>query len=261
MRRFAFLAVPVFMCTLAVSTSTAARQQVTPLPMGKPVEGTTASEKPATFEFKATTAGVLAVALQGDGDLAIVVTDSDGQPLQDGQSDRDLFGSAGAEQTLATITEPGTYRVQVRLLDGNGKFQLGAAWIPFTARARPSDPDKRPASARVLQVGATHEDSLDTPTGDAWDWFVYTPKTAGTLTVLLRPMVGAESQIDLQLEVFVGDQNLSQPTMRSDQDLQDNPANESVVIEVAAGQKIYAKVSGATGSVSGKYRISTSLIQ
>ncbi len=260
MRRV-FLVFPLLTCMLAASTSTAARQQVSPLPLGKPVEGTTASEKPTTFEFKASGAGVLAIVLQGDGDLAIVVTDSDGQPLQDGQADRDLFGSPGAEQALATITEPGSYRVQVRLLEGNGKFQLGASWIPFPSRARPSDPDKRPATARVLQIGATHEDSLDTPSGDVWDWFVYTPKTAGTLTVLLRPVVGAETQIDLQLEVFAGDQNLSQPTMRSDQDLQDNPANESVVIEVAAGQKIYAKVSGATGSATGKYRISTSLIQ
>jgi hypothetical protein len=250
----------VCVCVLAVAVPRAL-QQPSPLPLGKVDAGTTSSEKPATYEFKAATAGVLSIALQGDGDLAIVVIDSDGQPVQDGSSDRDMYGSPGTEQMLVTIPEPGTYRVTVRLLDGTGKFQIGASWIAFPARARPPDPDKRPASARPLEAGRTHEDSLDTANGDAWDWFVFTPKTAGTLTIILRPMAGAESQIDLQLEVFLGGNEFSQPTMRSDQDLQDNPANESVSLEVQSGQKVYAKVSGASGSAVGKYRISSSLIQ
>jgi hypothetical protein len=261
MRRLRASLVVILSVCVSNAAGPQAAQQTSPLPIGKIESGTTSSEKPTTYEFKAATAGVLSIALQGDGDLAIVVMDSDGQPVQDGSSDRDMYGSSGTEQMLVTIPEPGTYRVAVRLLDGAGKFQIGGSWIPFPARARPSDPDKRPASARALEAGRTHEDSLDTANGDAWDWFVYTPKTAGTLTIILRPIAGGESQIDLQLEVFLGGNDFSQPTMRSDQDLQDNPANESVTVEVAAGQKVYAKVSGATGSAVGKYRISSSLIQ
>jgi hypothetical protein len=250
-------------CALAaafLAAASGAAQQAAPLPLGKVDAGTSTSDRPATYEFKATTAGLLSVAIQGEGDLALLVTDQDGQAVPEGSADRDLFGSAGSEQVLVTITEPGLYRVQVRLLDGAGKFQIGASWISFPGRARPSDPDKRPASARALETGRTHEDSLDSESGDSWDWFVFTPKMAGTLTVILRPLSGAEGQIDLQLEIFTTS-DFAKPTLRSDQDLQNNPANESGTVDVTAGQKVYVKVSGASGSTSGKYRLSSSLIQ
>ena len=133
--------------------------QATPLPIGKVESGLTTSEKPAVFEFNAASAGLLSVAVQGDGDIALMVVDEDGQAVPDGSSDRDLNGSSGAEQVLVTITEAGTYRVQVKLLDGQGKFQIGAAWIPFPARARPSDPDKRPATARAPGPAAARSGS------------------------------------------------------------------------------------------------------
>ena len=47
--------------------------------------------------------------------------------------------------------------------------------------------------------------------------------------------------------------------MRSDQDMQDNPANESGTVDVKAGQKVHVKVTALGGS--GKYRLTSSLIQ
>lgn len=243
-------------CAVGVCGLTGLAVQATPLPIGKVESGLTTSEKPAVFEFNAASAGLLSVAVQGDGDIALMVVDEDGQAVPDGSSDRDLNGSSGAEQVLVTITEAGTYRVQVKLLDGQGKFQIGAAWIPFPARARPSDPDKRPATARAIETGRSYEDSLDAAGGDSWDWFVFTPKNGGTLTVVLRPL--ADSKIDLQLDVYTT-ADFSRPTVRSDQDLQENPANESGTVDVTAGQKVYVKVSSLGGA--GKYRLTSSLIQ
>lgn len=244
---------------LAASSSVGVAQQAPALAIGKNEAGTATNEKPAIYQFNATSAGVLTVVVQGTGDLALLVMDADGQPVPEGSSDRDLFNSTGTEQLMVTITEAGMYRVQVRQQDSSpAKFQIGASWVPFAGFARPADPDKRPATARALDIGKSHEDSLDSGAGDSWDWFVLTPKTAGTLTVILRPV--ANSEIDLQLEVYLGTE-LTEAAAKSDQDLQGNAANESATLDVTAGQKVYVKVMGAFSNVTGRYRLSSSLIQ
>jgi hypothetical protein len=230
------------------------------LPTGKAVSGSATTEAPAVYQFNATSAGVLTIALNGTGDLAIMVSDADGQPVPQGQTDQDLFGSTGTEQLMVTITEAGRYKIEIRQQDsGPSKFEIGAAWVAFPAFARPADPDTRPSQARALETGRTHEDSLDPATGDQWDWFVFTPKLGGALTVILRPAAGAGNDLDLVLELYVGE-NLTEAVSKSDQDMQDNMANESATIDVKPGQKVYLKVVG-NGSSAGKYRVSSSLIQ
>jgi len=88
------------------AVATGAAIQLAPLPIGKSDAGVAAADKPAVYEFKAASAGLLSVVVQGDGDLALVVVDEDGQALPEGSSDRDLNGSSGAEQVLVTLTEP-----------------------------------------------------------------------------------------------------------------------------------------------------------
>jgi hypothetical protein len=257
--RRAALVCSALLFALVMFTSASARQTVSALPIGKTDAGQTSSNAPATYQFKAGTAGVLTVAVVGDGDLEIVITDEDGQALKDGSSDRDLFGSTGTEQVSVTVTEPGLYRVQVRSIDGgSNKFQLGAAWIAMAPLARPSDPDKRPSQARALEVGKSHEDGIDTEAGDPWDWFVYTPAQAGTLTIILRPV--SKESFDLTLETYAAGE-YTKPTASSDQDLQGHAANESISIDVPAGQKVYVKVYAGFGSATGKYRLSSSLIR
>ena len=234
-------------------------QQAASLPIGKFETGQISSNGPAVYTFAASGAGLLSVATSGDSDLAISIVDEDGQTIPEGNSDRDLNNNPGAEQVLVTITEPGTYRVLIKLVDGaGGKFQIGAAWIPFPPRARPSDPDKRPANAKPLEVGRSYEDSLDTTDGDSWDWFVFTPKTSGALTIILRPV--GDSQVDLGLEVYTT-ADLTKPTAKSDQDLQGSAANENASVDVNAGQKVFVKVIAMAGGTAGRYRISSSLIQ
>jgi hypothetical protein len=245
---------------LLVAGSFAADAQQGPaLPLGKPAAGTASGDAPAVYQFNATTAGVLTVVVQGSGDLYLAIKDADGQTLPDGTADRDLMGSTGTEQLTVTLTEAGQYRVHVQQQDSSpAKFQIAASWLSFPGFALAPDPDKRPTTARAVPVGTNHEDSLDSDTGDRWDWFVFTPATAGTFTVILRPV--ADSDIDLQLEVFLGT-DFEDSVARSDQDLQGNSANESATIDVQAGQKVHVKVSGAHSRVTGKYRISSSLIQ
>jgi hypothetical protein len=246
---------------LVLGTTMQARQgaQGTPLPMGKAVAASATNDAPTVYQFNATTAGVLTIAVKGSGDLAIIVSDADGQPVPQGTIDQDLFGSTGTEQAMVTLTEAGRYKIEIRQQESSpAKFEIGASWMPFPAFARPADPDKRPSQARPLETGRSHEDSLDPGEGDAWDWFVFTPKQSGALTVVLRP-VGADTNLDLVLELYIGD-NLTEAVTKSDQDMQENMANESATIDVKAGQKVYAKVV-SNGNAPGKYRVSSSLIQ
>jgi hypothetical protein len=230
-----------------------------PLPLASPASGKAANGTPAVYQLVAKTAGVLTVAVQGSVDLVLVAADEDGQALQDGTSDRDLNGSQGTEQLAVTISEPGTYQVIVRLQGGSeSTFQIAGAWLPFPAFARAtSDPDRRPGQARALKIGQAHEDGLDRNGGDAWDWFVFKVAQVGTLVVVTRP-VGSDTP-DLVLEAFLRE-SYSQAEERSDQDMQGNSAQESVSVNVAAGETVHIKVS-TISSQAGKYRISSNIVQ
>lgn len=243
---------------LATAASLAAAQAPAPLPLGTTLNGQVSNAAPTVYGIEVPTAGVLSIAVLGDADLTLTVMDGDGQVVPEGSTDRDLFGSSGTEQLMVTLAEPGEYRIQVKLLDsGTARFEIGTSWIPMAALARPSDPDRRPSTATPLEVGRSHEDSLASASGDHWDWFVFTPATAGSLTVILRP---TGETVDLVLEMYAAD-DLSEPVLRSDQDLQDNTANESGTLDVQANNRVFVKVLGAGSNTNGSYRISSSLIQ
>ena len=230
----------------------------TPLPLGAPQQGKTSSETPAEYTVVAKTAGLLSVAIAGEGDLAFQVTDEDGQALPEGNVDRDLNGNDGHEMVALILPEPGTYKVRVRAQGGSATFQISGAWIPVAAYAMASpDPDRRPRSAKAIVMGKPHEDSLNAEAGDGWDWFVMKPGQAGTLAIVTRQI--GDGDADLVLEVYT-DNDFTKPAARSDQDLQGNSANESVTINVSAGQAVHVKVAGAFSRVSAKYRVSSSLI-
>jgi hypothetical protein len=252
--RLLFLAAAL--ATTAVTGT--AWQNALPLPIGKAEAGQATNDAFAVYQFMATSAGVLTVTVKGNGDLAMRVIDEDGQALPDGTTDADRNGETGSEMLAVVVTEPGMYRVQVKMQEnGVSRFQIGASWIPFPALAVAPDPDRRPSQARVIDIGKSYEDSLGTP-GDRVDWFAFAPKTAGTLTVVLRSI--GDSKIDLMIEVFLA-KDMNEPVGRSDQDLQDNPANESVAVDVPPGQKVFVKVTSAMGSSMGRYRISSSFIE
>lgn len=234
-------------------------QAPSPLSIGKTTAGQVSSQAPTVYTFTAPDAGVLSVAVHADADVTLTVTDQDGQTLPDGVSDRDLYGSGGNEQVMTALPEPGEYRLVVALLDGSStNFQIGAGWIVMPAFARATDADRRPSLATALDVGRSHEDTLDGDAGDNWDWFALTAKTTGTLTVILRSV--NDDSPDLALELYT-DEDLTKASIRSDDDLQGNTTNESATIDVKSGQKIYIKVLGATGNPAGPYRLASSIIE
>jgi hypothetical protein len=229
------------------------------LSVGKTTAGQVSNRAATVYRFTAPSAGVLSVAVHADADVTLKVTDEDGQALPDGSSDRDLYGSGGNEQVMVALPERGEYRVEVELLDGNNtKFEIGAGWIAMPAFARASDADRRPTQGAALDVGRSHEDSLNGDEGDYWDWFAITARTSGTLTVILRSV--NDDSPDLALELYTAD-DLTEHAARSDNDLQGNTTNESATIDVKAGQKIFVKVMGATGNPSGRYRLASSIIE
>jgi hypothetical protein len=242
---------------LASTVTLAAQPQ--PLPLSGPATGSATDAAAAEYTFEAKTAGILSVAVQGTGDLALALVDEDGQAVPDGTSDRDMNGSQGTELLSATITEAGVYRVRVRLQgSGSSKFEIAAGFLAFPPFARRPDPDRRPAQARALVIGKPFDDSLDPAAGDSWDWFVFKAARAGALALITRPLANTEA--DLILEVYTGG-DFSASTERSDQDMQGNTSNESATINVEAGEMIHVKVINQSGSTASKYRLSSSLIE
>lgn len=62
------------------------------------------------------------------------------------------------------------------------------------------------------------------------------------------------------LEVYT-DGDFSSAADRSDQDMQGNTSNESVTINLEAGDSVHVKVINQSGSTASKYRLSSSLIE
>ena len=98
----------------------------TALPIGKQAQGRVSSGGSTDYTIVAKTAGVLVAAVRGDGDMVVQVTDSDGQTLPDGRSDRDLNGSTGNELLSVIIPEAGSYRVRVSV-NGSGAARFDKA--------------------------------------------------------------------------------------------------------------------------------------
>ena len=243
---------------LAVAVLSPAAYAQPALPTGSLQKASVSAEKPAEYTFAAKTAGVLTIAINGEGDLAFAVTDADGQILPDSNIDRDMNGTSGLEMASILIPEPGNYRVRVRLQGGSSSsFQISTAWLSFPALARENtDADSKPSGARRLDIAKPHEDALAADAGDAWDWFSLQAPESGTLVIVTRA-IGETA--DLVLEAFL-DGKFGESVERSDQDLQGDSANESVTVSVTKGQMVHVKVSGAFGRPSAKYRISSSLI-
>lgn len=211
-----------------------------PLPIGQTSEAKTPAEAPAVFVHEVDGAGALMVLVRAkDGaDLAIYVTDKDGQTLPDGEVDRGLDGNNGAEQLVVVLPAAGTYLVQVVAPQSGGAevpFLIGGAWLPAPALAREPDPDGAPSSARTLEVGGAAEDELGPAKGDRWDWFVVAPTKAGTLVIRT---VASE---DLRLELFQENRFLA-PFRRADDDLGGVPGHESLELPVQAGKRYYLRV-------------------
>jgi len=256
-RRLTRYALATLACLLAgaFSASTAAAQRLEP---GQIVGGSTNDENAAVFEFRARTAGILTVIVRSadETDLVLRVTDADGQPLPNGDSDQDLGGNSGAEQFAVTIPRAGNYMVRVETYGwGKSTFRLGSSWISFPDLEVPPDPDGSPSTAIQLAVEQQSvNSSIDGSSGDYWDWYVLTARQSGTLTVLTRAEEG-----DLVLEAFAEDE-YTEPMESSDQDLQGASGNEALTLSVNKGERIYFKVRAFSEGSSVQYRLQVGFI-
>ncbi len=228
-----------------------------PLPVGTTGSGTLGDGgAPARYLFTAAGPGVLTVAVNGKEDLTLAVLDEDGQPLPDGTADRDLNGDLGSELLSVVLTRGGGYLVEVRSAASSGatRFTVGGAFVAMPAFERPADPDRRPSLARALTVGTAQQDELNPGGGDLWDWFSVKASEAMTLVIVTRMEEGTEG--DLVLEAYLG-ADYSTPTTQSDQDLQGHTGNESLTIDVKAGDTVRIKVKSlSTTGDAAPYRLS-----
>ncbi len=226
------------------------------LTLGTATDGTTSGSAPAKFRVTISGAGVLTVAANGEGDLTLAVTDEDGQALRDGTADTDHRGQLGLEYLATPIPRAGTYVVEVRVNgSGNGvPFRVVANFVAMTGFEVAADPDGSPRTARALAVGSAQEESLNPDAGDLVDWYVVTATEAMTLILVTR--VEDDTQGDIVLEAFLGD-DLSESVARSDQDLRGNAGNESLTVDVKAGETVRFKVA-SLGDSGGAlpYRVS-----
>ncbi len=212
--------------------------------------------EPSKYRYTSSGPGVLTVAVHGVADLTLRVTDEDGQTLPDGSSDRDMRGEMGAEMLAVVLPRRGNYMVEVAANGGGGAipFVISAAFASMPAFERPEDPDGRPGNAKALAAGTGLEDQLHLDAGDAVDWYTLRATEAMTLFVMTRVPEGEDH--DLVLEAFIGGM-YGEAAVRSDQDLQGVVGNETVSVDLKAGDVLHLKVS-AHGERGGPmpYRIS-----
>ncbi|HRP07272.1 MAG TPA: hypothetical protein PLL69_02175 [Gemmatimonadales bacterium] len=228
------------------------------LPIGTSGSGTASSEQPARFDFTPSGPGVLTIVVHAMDDVTIRVTDSDGQPLPEATVDRDYNGQLGLEFLAVPVSDEDPLRVEVTAYDDSegGSFTITASFIASEAFRKAADPDRRPSLAKPLAVGAASEESLDPDGGDGWDWFRITADQAMTVAIVTRMSEGNEG--DLTLAVHA--ENAYDTALAdSDQDLQGHTGNESVSVDLKAGQSVYVKVAalfggGPTGSRWGECR-------
>ena len=230
-----------------------------PLPVGTTGLATLPLGEPATFVFDANAAGFLSVVLRAEGgaDIAMTITDDDGQTLPDGRSDMDMGGDLGAEQLVVTIPYPGRYVVVVETFDGDAvSFHVGGSFLSTELAAAAADPDGKPSAAIALPVADSHQDSIDPSGGDRWDWYRIAVEEDGVLTVLTR----GESDGDLRLEIYQ-DGAYREPIESSDQDMDGMLGNESVTMSVRAGQSVFVRVSSSSGGGQRvDYRLASGII-
>lgn len=227
------------------------------LPMTGKVTGTTADEAPAKFRFTPPGPGVLTVVVRASDDVTIRVVDADGQMLPEGSADKDLNGATGLEFLALPVGNADPLTVEVTLLadeGGGGKFTIAASFVAEDGFARAADPDRRPSLAKALTVGAASDESLSADTGDSWDWFKITASESMTLVIVTRMAEGTEG--DLTIEAYT-EEKFDEPVANSDQDLQGHTGNESVTVDVKAGQTVHVKVASLFGTGGeAPYRIS-----
>ncbi len=231
----------------------------TPLPLGTTAKGGLSEGQISEYVFEAREAGFLTVILRAEGseDLVLFVTDEEEQELPDGRSDQDLGGNPGAEQLMVTLTAAGRYRAFVAtFMGGSPTFQIGGSFLASKLAVAPSDPDGRPSTALELAVGDSHEDSLTPNDGDRWDWYRMSVTAGGALTVLTR----SDGDGDLALEVF-REGEYREPIDASDEDMEGVMGNESVTMDVAAGDVLYLRVlTRFGGGLNIPYRVTSGLI-
>lgn len=251
----------VAQAVLAAALLPAAGLAAQALPIGSSARGTASSETPASFRYSASGAGILTVVATSEADIMIAVTDEDGQELAGGTADVDHGGNVGHEFISVPLPEAGIYLVEVRSWDGSDgpvAFEITAGFVASAAMGGVPDPDRRPSRGNALAVGASRMDTVHFEEGDNWDWFTIRPAAAGTLVIVTR--VAEEVSGDLAIEAYLGG-NYREPVVRSDQDLQGLLGNESVTIDVKAGDVLQIRVSqlGAAGGPV-PYRISVGTV-
>lgn len=228
------------------------------LPLGSMTTAQVGGEDVAHFEIEVGEAGFLTVVVRSTAgeDVLFTVTDDEYQVLPEGSVDMDVGGDVGAEQFVIALPRPGVYRVLVESYGfGGASFQIGGSFLPWGGVAAPPDPDGKPSGARDLALDSDHEDTLDPAGGDGFDWYRVTSDAAGTLTVLTRAESG-----DLRLDLFL-EGDFREPVDTSDQDQGGVLGNESLTVDLAAGQTVYVRVgpSAGTGDYS-EYRIASGFI-
>lgn len=244
------------LAALLIPSLLSAQKPPTVLVFGTAANGATgASGEAAQYRVTAMGAGVLTVVVFGESDLTLAVKDEDGQTLRDGTADRDFRGQVGAEYLAVPIPAAGTYGIEVRVNGGNAvAFRVIATFAAMSAFEMAPDPDGRPRNARSISAGAAREDQLHPDDGDLADWYVVTATQAMTLVVTTRVEEGTSG--DFVLEAFLGE-DLNDSVARSDQDLRGSGANESLTVDLKAGETVRIKVGSLSDSGGATpYRIS-----
>lgn len=227
-----------------------------PIDLGTPTQVMVPGQENKVFEVEVAEAGVLTVVTRGaGGDLVLTVTDTDSQPLPDGQTDMDAGGNLPDEQLVTILPFADTWLVSLHnMAEDASNVTLVVGFVPFPPVAREPDPNGRPTKATPLEVGKPVEDSLSTADFDIADWYAITPEEDGRLVIFTE----GDDELDIVLSV-VAEDALDQPIAESDQDLEGSTSNEGLIVPVKAGRTYYLKVS-ALVDTGGKYKLGSTVV-
>jgi hypothetical protein len=231
-----------------------------PLPVGTPANETASTSEPGRFSYRAAATGVLTVVVIGSEDLQLKFTDIDGQVFQMFFADGDMLGKAGTEIIAVPVTAAVDYIIEVHSYGAAPtRFKINASFMAEPALATAPDPDGRPSQAKQLVAGVMVRDSLHPDRDDEIDWYTYTATEPATLVFSSRVNDGEFG--DITLEAYL-DNDFGNYVAMADLGMRGTPGNESLVLEVAAGDVVHLRVwTFATQGPRVDYRLTLSLLE
>jgi len=214
------------------------------------VSGSTTTNWPVTYRFKAAGPGLLTLGLRAKNgqDLAIDVS-SEGLTVPHGQINANFDGDPGAEQGTIALPSAGDYLVTVMPTSQNSRgieFELVSSFLPFAGATGPAS--LKISEAKELVLGVKQPAAIER--GAQGVILKYLPKANAIVTVST-----GNSTSDIVLWAYEKEIRRGKELQRSDRDMLGNAGNEAITLNMVAGKTYYFLVTPYSGRPAVQFEI------